>query len=235
MTNTLFKITLLLVIWLFNFQSAVGQANVQSVELKKGTVLDILLLSQKSDTEADLKAYFQDAFPVAKRLSYQSFPGFKISRHSEGNLHPSALIFGKWDNLSIREQFLEEITDEVPDFHERRRKIWSYFGLRYFEIKEDLSLEIDRDQYHVASAFWLDTKQTKRDQFYKHWEKKVQKMDGNILLHLKDGKSPFGYRFDPDLFIITTWESEAAFNAFQAKNQKSISTQLQHVNTFILK
>ncbi|MFK7774411.1 MAG: hypothetical protein AB8F94_19870 [Saprospiraceae bacterium] len=211
-----------------------GQSSVKPIVLKKGEVLDILLLSQKSDTEADLKSYFQTAFPIAKRMSYQPLPGFKITKHTQGNHQPNNLILGKWSDLETREDFLTEIIKEVPDFHERRRKIWSYFGLCYFELQEDLSLEINRDKFHVATAYWLKT-EDKSDEFYQKWVEKIEKMGGTMIVQLTNGTSPFGYHYQPSYFVISSWEDEAAFLAFQEKTKHLNIDNIQHVNEFILK
>jgi len=210
-----------------------GQSSVKSIVLQKGEVLDILLLSQNPDVDVDLKSYFQTAFPVAKRMSYQPVPGFKIKQHTQGNHRPSSLILGKWSDLKTRESFLTEILNEVPDFHERRRKIWSYFGLCYFEIQKDLSFEIDRDKYHVATAYWLKSKD-RSSTFYKKWTKYLGKMGGTELVQLQNGTSPFGYQYQPDYFVISSWENEAAFKAFQEKTQQLNVDNIQHVNEFIL-
>lgn len=212
---------------------AYGQSTIKSVALKKGEVLDILLLTQNPDVKEDLQSYFQTAFPVAKRMSYQPVPGFKIKAHAQGNHSPANLILGKWNDIEKRETFLEEIINEVPDFHERRRKIWSYFGLSYFEMKEDLSFEIDRSRYNVATAYWL-SEGSKSNKFYKGWKQKIDDMDGQVLVQLSDGTSPFGYRYDPDYFVISSWENEAAFNAFNKVTQEMKADGIEHVNEFIL-
>lgn len=224
-----------LMLFMVSHQSAIlGQAKLQTIELKKGEVLDILLLTQNPDTEAALKDYFKTAFPVAKRMSYQPQPGFKILQHTQGNLRPESLILGKWSNLKLREEFLTQIIKEVPDFDERRRKIWSYFGLRYYEIQEDLSLTIDRSKYHVATTYWLKSKD-ESEKTFKSWEKMIPKAGGKVLIQLEDGKSPFGYQYNPDLFVITVWESEAAFKDFLEQTQKEGLDNIQHVNEFVLK
>ena len=148
-------------------------------------------------------------------MSYQPLPGFKIASNNQGNLQPELLILGQWDDIEVREDFLTKIIETVPDFHERRRKIWSYFGLRYFEIDKDLSFEINRDKYQVATAYWLESKK-ESSKFYKKWKKEIQTSGGEILVQLKDGKSPFGYQYNPEYFVITSWKNEAVFQAFQA-------------------
>lgn len=158
MTKHLVYLTLLWMTLFYYSHSIQGQSKIDTIVLNKGSVLDILLLDQNPDVEADLKSYFKTAFPIAKRMSYQPLPGFKIVKHTQGNLCPQALILGKWESKNIREAFLTQILEEVPDFHERRRKIWSYFGLRYFEIPEDVYLKIDRSKYQVATAFWFASK-----------------------------------------------------------------------------
>ena len=210
-----------------------AQTSLQTIELKQGEVLDILFLSQHSEVDDALKSYFQTAFPVAKRMSYQPLPGFKVNRHTQGNHHPDILVLGKWKNLERREAFLTEILEEVPDFHERRREIWSYFGLRYFEMKEDLSFTIDRNAYHVATAFWF-ADNTKPSKFYEKWLQAIGELGGKISLQLREGTSPFGYQYAPDYFLITSWENEAAFKAFQQRVEPVEADNLQQVNEYML-
>lgn len=205
----------------------------KTISLKKGEVFDILLLSQNSNTSEDLKLYFRDAAPVARRMSYQPLPSFKIKGHTQGNHRPENLILAKWSNLEQREAFLTEIIKEVPDFHERRRKIWSYFGLCYFEMQEDVSFTIDTERYYVATAYWMKTKE-ESDVFFQKWTKQLKKMKGEVAIQLQNGKSPFGYQYRPDHFVISVWENEAAFQAFQKKTQKLKTDNIKHVNEFIM-
>jgi len=214
-------------------QILLGQSPPQVINLQKGEVLDILLLSQHPDTEEALQSYFQTAFPVAKRMSYQPQPGFKIQSCAQGNHQPSLLILGKWENLEKREAFLTEILKEVPDFHERRREIWSYFGLRYFEIQADLTIEINREAYHAATAHWL-TDATNPSNYLQEWLQTVKEMGGEVMCKLTNGKSPFGYQYAPDYFLLTSWENEAAFLAFQQSIQQLPMDNIQHINEFIL-
>lgn len=213
---------------------AYSQAVIDTVTLKKGEVFDILLINQKPDSKADLQTYFQTAFPVATKMSYQSIPKFKIVGWTQGNIQPAAIIMGKWNSLQLREDFGDRVIEEVPYFHSLRRKIWSFFGLRYFEMKSDVTFMIRRDHYHVATAYWMDGKK-KSSEFYKTWLSQVQAMNGEVLIELEDGASPFGYQYNPDVFVITAWESEAAFKAFQAKNEGLMLDNIVHVNEFILK
>ena len=233
MRTNLLKTALTLTITVFHIYKFYGQSKVDTIVLKKGEVFDILLLTQNSDRQAELKSYFQTAFPVAKRMSYQPIPGFKVKNYTQGNIQPGSLIFGKWNSIKEREDFLTQIVKEVPDFHERRRKIWSFFGLRYFEIKEDLSLKINRDEYHVATAYWLESGY-KSSEFYNRWKKEIKSMGGEVLIQLKDGKSPFGYQYNPDFFVIASWKSEANFKAFQENVSKLELDKIQHINEFIL-
>ncbi len=213
--------------------SSFGQSKIDTITLKKGEVFDILLLSQHPDRDAELKSYFQSAFPIAKKMSYQPLPGFKIINNNQGNLHPNILVLGKWDNTTIREAFLTEILKDVPDFHERRRKIWSYFGLRYFKIESDLSFQINRNHYNVATAYWLESDK-RPNPYYKKWEQEIETAGGKILIQLKNGTSPFGYQYNPEYFVITSWKREADFRSFQEKMKKQDLNGVQHINEFIL-
>ncbi len=231
--KNLLQIVLALVFIGCSIHQSFGQSKIDTIKFKKGEVLDILLLSQNPDREADFKSYIQIALPIARRMTYQPLPGFKITNHTRGNIRPNILVLGKWDNIETREVFLTQIVKEVEDFHERRRKIWSYFGLRYFEIKENLSFEIHRDQYQVATAYWLES-ENQSSEFYERWKKEIQKSGGEILIQLKDGKSPFGYQYNPEYFVITSWKSKAAFHDFEEKVKRLELDNVQHVNEFIL-
>ena len=212
----------------------IGQSSLGKFTFGKGEVLDVLLLSQNPSTEQDLKSYFQTAFPVAKRLSYETISSFKIESHTQGNLRPNNLIVAKWSDIDKRESFFTEILKEVPDFHERRRKIWSYFGLCYFEIKEDMSFEINRDKYNVATAYWLEEKNGSKG-FYKNWKRYLSNMNGRVEVQLENGVSPFGYHYQPDYFIISSWDSEKEFRNYQEKVAQLKIPNIKHVNEFVLK
>jgi len=233
MLNYFLKIVLVLTVMMFTTGLFYGQSKIDTIVLKKGEVLDILLLTQNPNVELDLKSYFKTAFPVAKKMSYQPISGFKISNYTQGNIRPNSLVLGKWSDLKKRKEFLAQIVNEVPDFHEQRRNIWSFFGLKYFEIEEDLSLEINKNRYNVATAYWFTSK-NKSSEFYKKWEKSIQKLGGNMVIRLTNGDSPFGYQYNPDFFVITSWANEADFKSFQKNIQYVELDNIQHINEFIL-
>ncbi|MTI21512.1 hypothetical protein E1176_10825 [Fulvivirga sp. RKSG066] len=210
---------------------AYGQNKIDTITLAQGEVMDILLIEQKQHAEEALKSYFETVIPIGRRMNYRPLPGFKIVDHTKGNLCPTYLILAKWDNLQSRQGFLNNITDEVPDFHERRREIWSYFGTRYYEMGEDHTLTIDRSKFHIATAYWLDDDSN----VFQDWEQKVRKMGGELLITLTGGTSPLGYRYDPNYFVITAWKNEASFAAFQKEIAQLAPHGVQHVNEFILK
>lgn len=55
-----------------------------------------------------------------------------------------------------------------------------------------------------------------------------------ILLQLDHGTSPFGYQYDPTYFVVSSWKTEADFEAFQKEIQQLKHDHIQHVNEFIL-
>ena len=232
MTN-IFKISIVLAAFLFIARSSHSQTKIDTVKLIKGEVFDILLISQNDESQAALKSYFQTVLPVGVKYSYQPIPGFRIKDHTQGNIRPESLILGKWESVKAREKFLNEIENEVPDFHERRREIWSFFGLKYFEVKENTSFVINRGRYHVATAYWY-TDSNRTGEFHKDWLKAVRKEGGQVLITLTGGVSPFGYQYDPDFFVITSWENESSFKAFRDRRGNDQLNAIQHVNEFIL-
>ncbi|HAP64299.1 MAG TPA: hypothetical protein DCR93_34075 [Cytophagales bacterium] len=229
-TLRLWAITPLLLLQVFALQA---QPKIDTISLQKGQILDLLFLSQNPDIEEARQSYFQVAFPVANRFSYQGLPGFRITDHVQGNHRPSFLILGEWADRGQREAFLEQIVNEVPDFHERRRQIWSYFGLCYFELTEDLSIHIDRGKHHVATAYWFEEGEVPKD-LVNRWQEQRTQAGGSTLLQLQDGTSPAGYQYRPDYFVITTWDSEADFQAYQQSVSSQALEEVKHINELIL-
>lgn len=225
------SITTLLVL-MFHF-SLLAQSNVKEYQFSKGEVLDILLLTSKPDTDALLKDYFKTVFPVAEKLSYQSLPGFRINSHTQGGLQPTSFILGKWDKLEKKEKFLAEVEDFVPDFHKRRRDIWSIFYLTYYEMKSDINFSIDKDKYNVVTAYW-NNNDASFGKFKKNWVKKASAKNGEIILELTDAKSPMGYYNKPDYVVITEWENEQAFQKFHSENVKMNHDGIYQVNQFVI-
>ena len=234
MINYTARAFFLMAIVFLNNDPSYGQVKIDTIVLQKGEVLDLLLLSQNPGVEADLKSYFRTALPVAKRMSYQALPGFKTIGHTRGNLSPSRLLLGKWNSLSSRENFIAHIGTEVPDFDQRRRTIWSFFGMRYYEMKEDLSFNIDREKYHVGTAYWIDQDHESKA-YYKIWKAQVKTTGGQIIIQLENGKSPSGYVYNPDLFVITSWQNERAFELFQKEIEAMKPNGVHKVNEFVLK
>ncbi len=212
--------------------STMAQTNIKSYSFKKGEILDMLLLSAKPNTDALFKDYVKVAFPVAIEMSYKNLPGFKIEDHTQGNLHPKSLIFGKWDNVEKREQFLTEVESFVPDFHKRRRDIWSVFNLTYYEMPET-TFEINKGKYNVVTAYWQKD-EVSFQKFKTTWLEKSRVKGGKTILALSNGKSPFGYYYRPDYLVITQWESKEVFDTFFAENLKMDHTGVLHVNQFAI-
>ncbi|WP_299246181.1 hypothetical protein [uncultured Aquimarina sp.] len=213
--------------------SLVAQSDVKSFDFKKGEVLDILLLTNKPDIEKDFEKYKKTAFPVAFKRTYRPQPGFSIKETTQGNIQPTTFIFGKWNDLKNREQFISEIEDIVPDFHVQRRNMWSIFNLTYYEMPTDISFKIDRSKYIVATSYWKkDTESFKK--FTELWSQKSATKGGKKILQLTNGKSPIGYYHNPDLLVITQWESKQEFDAFYKENLKMDHKGVLHVNQFVL-
>ncbi|MEL6124339.1 MAG: hypothetical protein AAFR14_11530, partial [Bacteroidota bacterium] len=210
-----------------------SQSTTDTITVREGEVFDILVLNLKPNKQDELKAYFRGPSVIARRMSYQPLPGFTITAQSRGNLHPDNLILAKWESLDKREAFLRQIEVEVPDFHERRRDIWSYFGMRYYEMPEDVSMHIDRTKYHVATAYWLESTDAVSE-YYTSWRQQIQNQGGESLITLSGGTSPFGYRYDPAFFVMTAWQDEATFDKFQATMEGLKMDKIAHVNEFIL-
>lgn len=202
-------------------------------DFTKGEVLDVLLLQQQPETDELLMDYFKTAFPVAKQYGYRPMTGYKIQKITQGNHMPTSFIFGKWEDLERREAFIEEVKTPIPDFHERRRSIWSYFGLTYYAIEEDLSFQIEAEKFNVVTAYWRKP-DTSIDDFHSQWIQQAEENGGELVLSLTGGKSPYGYYHQPEFLTITAWESEEAFTSFLKESQALSHEGVQHINQMVI-
>ncbi|MEW7277989.1 hypothetical protein ABW636_05285 [Aquimarina sp. 2201CG1-2-11] len=211
----------------------IAQSNIKTISLKKGEILDILLFTTKTDTEKAFEKYKKTAFPFAFKKTYQPLTSFKIVENAQGNIHPSSFIFSKWSNLKNREEFIEEIEGVVPDFHLQRRNIWTLFNLTYYEMPSDISFTINKDKYNVVTAYWKKENSSFKN-FMTLWLQKLKLTGGTTILQLTNGKSTMGYHYNPDILLITHWNSKKDFEAFRKENLKMNHKGVLHVNQFIL-
>ncbi len=214
--------------------SQAQESNPSQFSFKKGEVMDLLLISFNPDITELYNEYRQKALPIAAEMSI-TIEGIKgITETTQGNLQPQSMLIGKWDNITLRERFLDEIDERLPDFHERRRAIWSYFGLTYFEMPQDLSFAIDNTKYTVVTAYWKED-EGNFNKFVKSFKKKVAKHNGNTLMFASNGKSPLAYAYQPDYLEITEWDSKEQFEKFYNENLKMDVEGLSRVHQFVLK
>ncbi|MBP2831125.1 hypothetical protein J8281_02900 [Aquimarina sp. U1-2] len=211
-----------------------AQSNITSFSFKKGEVLDILLLTTKPGTEKDFERYKKTIFPIGVKRTFQPLPGFGIKETIQGNIQPASFILGKWNDLKNREQFIAEIEGLVPDFHIQRRNNWSLFTLTYYEIPNDITFKIDRNKYNVVTSYWKkDTESFQK--FTKLWSQKSVVNGGKNIIKLTNGKSVMGYYHNPDIVMVTQWDSQEAFDKFYKENLTMNHDGILHVNQFVLK
>lgn len=210
-----------------------AQDQVTEFTLKKGEVLDVLLLTFHPDTKEEFAEYRKKAFPVAEDYSYQPIKTIKITKNHFGNRQPNALVLAKWDNLASKERFLGIIDDQLPWLHEKRRLIWSIFDLRYYEVLEDVTVRLDPAKYTVVTAIW-STEDADLKDLRRKWKQNIADSEGVIDLLLTGGKSPFGYSYDPDLWMISTWESEEAYLQFRKSKVHDKHPGIKHLSQLAL-
>ncbi|TPN83477.1 hypothetical protein [Aquimarina algicola] len=213
--------------------SITAQENVKTYTLKRGEVLDILLLSTVSNSETLFDKYKKTAFPVAFEYSYKPLPGFAIRKRVFGSASPSTFIFGKWDNKSKREGFLNNIAKRVPDFHQQRNDLFPHFELVYYEMSKDTKFSIHKDQHTVVTTLWQKDKND-FETLFSQWKKDIVQSGGKVVLQLKDGYSPIGYEYNPDVLVIAEWEDEIAFQKFKKEYPLERFTALQDIHQFVL-
>ncbi|MEQ9266366.1 MAG: hypothetical protein RLN81_14145 [Balneolaceae bacterium] len=223
------SLLLIIIIALFTGSEAYAQNSIKSFEYKKGEVLDILLARLAPDSEELYSRYRRTAFPVAFEYTFELMPVFSITELTLGNNFPTTFVFGKWSSLEKREGFLADIVDRVPDFHEQRRNTFTYIGLTYYEIPQDITITIDTDKVNIATAFWKNENQN-FSAFISDWTEEVIKYGGKVILELEEGKSPTGFYYNPDAFYLIQWESKVAFDAFAKANPLAEYETLKNVH-----
>lgn len=224
----------LLFLTLFTAFTFLVNAQVKTISLKKGEALDLLLLNTNADAKAELDEYFTKAVPVAQKWGYRPQYSCRIGEPpTQGNYWPSTFILAKWEDYDKRIAFTKAILEEYPQFHERRREIWTTFNLTYWQIEEDKEVTIDPEKFYIATSYW-GKESNDFKQFESQWSSAVTKNGGNIVLSLKDGASPFGYDYNPDLFTLIEWKDKADFEQFYQDHQNMDHQGVRHVNQFIL-
>ncbi len=212
----------------------IGYAQPKTISLKKGQALDLLLLTTNQDAKEKRNEYFAAAVSVAQQYGYtpQYSAGIK-EPPTQGNYWPEVLILATWKVYEDRVKFVKDIETKYPPFHEMRRVIWPNFHLTYWKVDRDQEITIDPDKFYVATAYW--GKSGKRfKSFVQALQKEVSNTEGRVVLEMKEGISPFGYHYNPDLFTITEWESRAAYEQFHDKNVAMDHEGVLHVNQFVL-
>lgn len=209
-----------------------AQDNIRAYDFKAGEVLDILLLNQNSGIDSLLKVYFETAIPIAIKNGYAPNKGFSIREASlQGNYQPGAMVVASWPSTEIREKCLTELETKVAGFHQMRRAIWSHFNVTYYPLTEDLSFSVDMDRYVVATAYWKQEGQ-KINRFVNKWEALAKNHKGEIAVQLTNGETTFGYKYQPDYLIISTWPSAEAFEQFKAAQVKMSHKRVAQVHQF---
>jgi len=222
---------IILVILILTSTSIQAQQDRISFDLKKGEILDILLVIRAPDKEDSYTRYRQTAFPVAFEYSFELMSVLSSSELLLGTLSPKTFILGKWDNITKRETFLEDIVGRVPDFHQQRREIFTYFSLTYYEMPMDLTITFDESKYNVATALWSKDEEAYTD-FMEKWTKDIAEAGGKVIVKLEGGSSPTGYYYNPDTFYIVEWDSETQFQAFAQENPMSKYEELKNIHQF---
>ncbi len=228
-----FNLLIIVALFVSCAEKNMAQTPSKTYDFKKGEVLDIFMLSQKAEADSLFKEYIKTAFPIAIKMSYTNLPGRRILENLQGSVQPQVMGIGKWASKKQREDFLKNIESQLPDFHERRRAIWSLFNLTYYEVPEDITFDIDKGKYNVVTAYWKKDV-TAFDGFIDQFKNEASAHGGRTIVELTNGKSPYMYHYNPDYFVITEWESKDEFDAFYKKNIKMNPNGVLNVNQFVI-
>ena len=223
----------LIVLLPFVFSASQGQERLKTYHIKRGEVLDVVLLTPAPHSEVLFDHYKKTAFPVAFEYGYQPQPGFTVTDLTLGNHRPSSFVLGKWPSKGKRQGFLTDITQRVPDFHQQRRELFTYFGLTYYVMDRDLHFSIDTSKHNVVTALWQHDL-ADFTTFFAQWKGRIAFMGGEVIVQLRNGKSPVGYHYDPDRLLIVQWEDETAFQRFAKQYPLDTYEALKNVHEFVI-
>ena len=232
--HTNMKFRLLFTISLLFCLGFTGQSQVRTISLKKGEALDLLLFTNHSDASELKTEYFSKAVSIARQYGYTPQYSSAIKEPPlQGNYWPDVFIMATWKSYDERVKFTREIVLAYPEFHEMRRAIWPTFFLTYWKVETDKSVEIHPDRHYIATAYWSQEKEL-FDSFQQQWQTTLSDHGGQVVLRLANGTSPFGYHYNPDLFTITEWDSQEAFEKFCLENEQMDRSGVLHVNQFLI-
>lgn len=209
------KNSLVIILLITLASTSIGQV-VDTVKTQGAEVLDIFFLRNINDKHRDslFNEYRKELFPIATEYGYSPIRSFRMKRILEGSKQPDFVLFSKWTDYQRREKFIDDIVKLKPFFHDLRRSIWSTFDLTYYKMDKDLTFSIDQSRYNVISSLWTDGSCAGLGNSL---QRDIIAHDGDIVLYLPKGKSPIGYYYNPDHFIISSWSNKAQFDAFTAK------------------
>lgn len=218
--------------------ATMAQPDIKTYSLKKGQIFDVLLRNNNGKASEQAKTQFDsEVLPRAFKLGYQALPhGLYFEQVAvQGNYSPGHMVVGGWANLEARENAMQTLVKEVPDFHQIRRELWTTLFACYFEIEENMNFSIESDKVYIVTAYkYKDNKPFEK--FVEVWKQKVSEAQGKVILELKDGTSPFiGHYFEPNHFTITEWPTRKNFEKFLDENLKMNHSSVKYVNQFVLR
>lgn len=210
--KNLTKNILVWMILVFSLVKLDAQYSQETFTVDKDEALDVFFLRGLPEVNRDslFANYREKLGSVAKRYSYQLLQFYKVNSTLQGGAQPTLMLIAKWDNLPIRLQFVDDIVQKEPRFHEMRRELYSRFDLTTYEMEDDIQYNIKADRYNVATAIWHHCDEA----FANNWQHDAVEYGARIVLDLENGISPVGYAYNPDLFILSDWPSEEAYQQF---------------------
>lgn len=230
------KNCLLLILSILFFYAG-AQSNMKTYSLKKGQVFDVLLRNNNYEASDEVKKQFDEkVIPRILKHGYQVLPhGLSFEKVAiQGNYSPGHMVVGGWENLETRENAMQILEKEVPNFHQIRRELWTTLFSTYYELENDLDFTIKKEKFYVVTAYKYKKKRPFQI-FIKSWLNNITESNGKIILNLTNGKSPFiGHYYEPNHFSITEWDSKADFDKFFSANMKMKHSSIKYVNQFAL-
>ena len=218
--------------------SSSASAATLSHVFKQGEVM-CLVSSINQENNADLKsAYFQGVFPVAKQLGFEFIVNLYVDKQLAGDHAAPAFSLIKLPSTQAKIDINGKHLAEWGHFRKQRPHVWKELVAREYELKRDLTLDLDDEKYYQVETFWV---QQDRDlefvQFRNDVEATIGQYHGEVLYKagLPSDYETLGNNRAPSHMVITEWQSKIAFEKFSKQKQAQPFKYLGGYNAWLMK
>ena len=145
----------IIIIFAVLFSSSLMAQKSQTLTFTKGKLVEVALLSVKEGKENQFfQEYFSQVMPVAIPYGAKPIGSFAVSRKVIQNSPSKIIVFFEWGSLEEKRKF--EANPEFLKLRNIRDNALDFLVQGFFEVEEDVSVEISDDKVYDFAALWID-------------------------------------------------------------------------------